>query len=501
MFGNAHESIDIIIMVFLLLVLLFVFTYTTSRSFVCVFLFNFTDRAGHSVGASFYVLQRLQDDTKVVLTATYNIAKELHLDSCTLLQEGSTPDVLVTRPGGPALRAFHALTKAAAGQKKPPLPSLLVSQVQRSLTESVLSVLRREGNVLLPSDAASRALELILILNQHWERHRLRSAYHLVWLGPMVPNTVEFARSQLEWMSAKLGQAFLDSQDGGKGSHHPWQLPNVRILQSVAELQTLLQQNPNPTAVVASGASLEAGPARDVLLQWADNPDNAIILTDSSQATLRQQQQQQQPHDKSTTTTSATSGIADAVMGNTMGDVSAQATINTPAMATATNPSAGAAAAAAAAEEETVLIGRQLNADEERSPWTTAGQLLTAWGEAKAEGLSELDSVVCDVPVRVKQTLQGAELKAFLAREEAARQVQMEQAKQRAILREVELAKGQLRLGEEDKRTGAKTAASSHTPTAATSSTVTRPRKKSRFDQSLFLKFSKPLHSTSIHVH
>lgn len=416
-------------------------------------------RAGHSVGASFYVLQRLQDDTKVVLTATYHIAKELHLDSSTLLQEGTTPDVLVTRPGGTALRAFHSLTKKPPGKKTAPLPPMLVTQVQRSLTETVLSVLRREGNVLMPVDAASRALELILLLNQHWERHRLRSAYHLVWLGPMVPNTVEFARSQLEWMSGSLGQAFLDSQDGR--GQHPWQLPGVRILQSVAELQTLLQQNPNPAAVVATGASLEAGPARDVLLQWADNPDNAILLTDSSQACLR------------APSTSISSEDDDVRADDAVAKVT---------------------------EEENVLIGRSLNADEEQSKWTTAGQLLAAWGQAKAEGLTELDSVYCDVPVRVKQTLQGAELKAFLAREEAARQVRIELAKERAILREVELAKGQLRLGEEEKSsTTSKTSSTTATPRPPTASSLatTRPRKKSRFDQSLFLKFSKPLHSTS----
>eukprot|EP00977_Amphora_coffeiformis_P006303 scaffold1351_cov176-Amphora_coffeaeformis.AAC.37 len=412
-------------------------------------------RAGHVVGGSFYVLQRLEDDTKVVLTATYHIAKELHLDSSTLLQNASTPDVLVTRPGGPAFRAFHPLTQKKPGQKIAPLPPMLVTQVQRSLTENVLSVLRREGNVLLPTDAASRSLELILLLNQHWERHRLRQAYHLVWLGPMVPNTVEFARSQLEWMSARLGQAFLDSQDGSKSGHHPWALPNVKILQSVAELQTLLQQNPNPAAVVASGASLDAGPARDVLLQWADNPDNAILLTDSSQAALRTGAQ-------AATRTTEPIEAADST-GTT---AIAPAAGTTPA---AVNPTA---AAAAAAEEETVLLGRQLTTDEQQSPWTTAGQLLQAWGQARAAGQAELDSVICDVPIRVKQTLQGAELKAFLAREEAARHVQMEQAKEQAILREVELAKAQLGLGEDEKTTATTTAMkTSVTPTVAS----TRP--------------------------
>jgi cleavage and polyadenylation specificity factor subunit 2 len=394
-------------------------------------------RAGHAVGAAFYVLRGLRDDTRVVLlTSAYHMAKEVHLDSATLLQHGSTPDVLVTRPGGPALRSLQALT-VGTKQRPAALPPTLVTQARRQLTEAVLQVLRREGNVLLPSDAASRALELILLLNQHWERHRLGAAYHLVWLGPMVPNIGDFARSQLEWMSASVGQAFLDSQDGK--DHHPWQLQCVTQCTSVAQVLSLMQDSPNPTCVVAAGASLEAGPARDLLLQWADTPENAILLTDSAQASLR------------------------------------PAHVRRQAVVTATE--------AEASTEEDALPGRPLAPDEAISPWTTAGQLLQAWAAAQRSGDQDLDQIPVDVAVRLTQSLQGTELAAFSAREEAARQVQLEQAKQEAILREVEFAKGQLRLGEEaDKKVSV----------VATS----RPRKKSRFDQSLFLKYSKPLHCT-----
>jgi hypothetical protein len=108
--------------------------------------------------------------------------------------------------------------------------------------------------------------------------------------------------------------------------------------------------------------------------------------------------------------------------------------------------------------------------------------------------------------------LVGQELKAFLAEEEAKRQYQKQQEEQQAMLREVEIAKGQLRLGEDEGTTGVDTAATSGGTSGTggdaakatgpggktSSSTVVkgRPKKKSRFDSSLFLKFSKPLHCT-----
>jgi len=86
-----------------------------------------------------------------------------------------------------------------------------------------------------------------------------------------------------------------------------------------------------------------------------------------------------------------------------------------------------------------------------KSPWTTTGQLLLAWAKAKATGDDMADSVTVDVNVPVKAPLAGAEFKAFLAAEEAARQKL-----------QVELAKGQLRLGEDERTqtTAARLAAS-----------------------------------------
>jgi cleavage and polyadenylation specificity factor subunit 2 len=430
-------------------------------------------RAGHVVGGAFYLVQRLQDETVVVLTGKYHIAKELHLDSSNLLQHGSTPDVLVTTAGGPAFRQFKALAHGT----KPALPfSQLVTQQERGLTETILSVLRRDGNVLLPTDASGRVLELILLLNQHWERHRLQAAYNLCWLGPMVTNTAEFARSQLEWMGTALGYQF----DSAKG--HPFNLKAVNFCSSVAELMTVMQENQNPVCVLATGASLEGGPARDMLLKWAENPDNAVIFTDSSQAYLRRQVVSTgQAGDESTAAAAVT---ASTKKGD---DLAPVAPAITPETAAATVPTGEDDAA----DEAEGMVGSAVT---QASEWTTAGQLLSAWAKAKAAGREMDDSVTIDVNVPHRAPLVGPELKVFLANEEAERLKQLKEEEKRAMLREVELAKGQLRLGEED--TMGPTATEGKTSSGTTAVSSSRPRKKSRFDSSLFLKFSKPLHCT-----
>ncbi len=63
-----------------------------------------------------------------------------------------------------------------------------------------------QGNVLLPVDAAGRLLELVLLLEEHWDKQKLM--YPLILLTPMAYNVLELASSQLEWMSHHVGQMF-----------------------------------------------------------------------------------------------------------------------------------------------------------------------------------------------------------------------------------------------------------------------------------------------------
>lgn len=62
------------------------------------------------------------------------------------------------------------------------------------------------GNVLIPADTAGRVFEICLLLEQHWQRFRLPFAIAL--MNPVAFSTVEFAKSQLEWMNQEISDAF-----------------------------------------------------------------------------------------------------------------------------------------------------------------------------------------------------------------------------------------------------------------------------------------------------
>jgi Beta-Casp domain len=339
-------------------------------------------------------------------------------------------------------------------KSRTPLPPLLVTQAERNLTDTVLSVLRREGNVLLPVDASGRVLELALLLDRAWERQRLTQTYNLVWVAPMVANTAAFAKCQLEWMARQLTEQF-DSTSG-----NPFQLRNMHLCSSVREFEQFIEEKQNPTCVLASGLCLEGGPARDILLMWANNPDHAVIFTDSSQCYLRKQ---------------------------------ASSVVQTDA----------AASHAVKTETESILERRNVKpvtpdglivAENGVSEWTTAAQLLSTWFQAKIDDREMDDSVRVDVNVPVRSPLVGAELVEFLAREDEKRRELARNEEKVAMLREVEIAKGQLRLEEKEVGGGASHAADRSSETASSAFGVSQPKKKKRFDSLLFLKYSKPQH-------
>ena len=486
-------------------------------------------KAGHLIGASYFILKRLVDETEVIVAPIYHHTKEKHLDSSTLYKYGTACDVLVTCCGGPGglLRELYSplpkrMIKNKTANSLYPYPEIKrklnppsVGRDEGDLVETILSTLRRGGNVLLPVDASGRVLELVLLLNQHWEKHRLGSTYNLCWVGSMVHNTIAFAKSQLEWMAKPLGAQF------DTGRSHPYSLKNMELFSTVNELENeypglfggslnvedddVNANNANPMCVLASGASLDCGPARDLFLKWCENSDNTILLTDSRRCVVRghvlsekKKMQVDMGGDGSNTATVGSDGINGVSTGINLSSGGGRDTpLSTASTGTTDTPNI------VQEDEEvpgttTVNIGTSIP-NRDLSEFSTAGQLLLKWCEAKAADVEMEDIVDCDVLVPKRAALAGTELQSFLQKEEEMRRKAKAEEERLAMLKEVELAKGRLRLNENDEPTSLKGDSSGDGKSKYSSKdskdSSNRPKKKSRFDANLFLKYSKPCHS------
>ena len=202
--------------------------------------------AGHTLGGAVWKVHKDAED--VVYAVDYNHRREKHLN-------GTTLDA-INRPSLLIADAFNA-------RGEPPPKSR-----DDDLMRAVLRAVRSDGNVLVPVDPAGRVLELLLLLEERWAKQQL-GAYQLVLLTTVAYNTMEFARSHLEWMGENVGRNFDRDRLNAF---------NTRYLTLCHSLEELRNLRPGPKVVLASFGSLEAGPARALFAEWAEDPKNLVVL-------------------------------------------------------------------------------------------------------------------------------------------------------------------------------------------------------------------------------
>ena len=95
----------------------------------------------------------------------------------------------------------------------------------------ILQTLRGGGNALVCVDTAGRVLELAYMIDLMWQqRESGLMTYSLALLNNVSYNVVEFAKSQIEWMSEKLMRAFEGKRN------NPFTFRHLKLCHSIAEV-------------------------------------------------------------------------------------------------------------------------------------------------------------------------------------------------------------------------------------------------------------------------
>ncbi|XP_049877571.1 probable cleavage and polyadenylation specificity factor subunit 2 [Pectinophora gossypiella] len=206
--------------------------------------------AGHSLGGTVWRIAAPGEED-IVYAPDFNHKKERHLNGCE-----------IDRLMRPSLMLLGAMNADYVQQRR--------RLRDEKLMTTILSTLRGGGCVLVCTDTAGRVLELAHMLDQLWRnKDSGLVAYSLLLLSNVSYNVVEFAKSQIEWMSDKLTRAF----EGARSN--PFALRHLQLCHSVGEVT----RTQGPKVVLASFPDLEAGFARDLFLLWAPHPQNSIVLT------------------------------------------------------------------------------------------------------------------------------------------------------------------------------------------------------------------------------
>ncbi|XP_039963215.1 probable cleavage and polyadenylation specificity factor subunit 2 [Bactrocera tryoni] len=214
--------------------------------------------AGHMIGGTIWKILKVGEED-IVYATDFNHKKERHLNGCEL-ERLQRPSLLITD-------AFNAQYQQARRRAR-----------DEKLMTNILQTVRNNGNVLIAVDTAGRVLELAHMLDQLWKNKESGlMAYSLAMLNNVSYNVIEFAKSQIEWMSDKLMKSFEGARN------NPFQFRHMQLCHNLAELAKMS----SPKVVLASTPDLESGFTRELFVQWAANPLNSIIITSrTSQGTL-----------------------------------------------------------------------------------------------------------------------------------------------------------------------------------------------------------------------
>ncbi|VDP06542.1 unnamed protein product [Soboliphyme baturini] len=211
--------------------------------------------AGHMIGGTIWRITKMGEE-EIVYAIDFNHKKERHLNGCSFES--------IVRPNLLIFDAFNAYYLQARRKQR-----------DEALLTNILQTVRNGGNVLLVIDTAGRVLELAQLLDQLWHNAEAGLiAYNLVLLNNVAYNVIEFAKSQVEWMSDKILRSFEE------GRYNPFQFRHVQLCHSLAELARIH----SPKVVLTSHPDMECGFSRELFLEWCVDPKNSIIVTSRPQS-------------------------------------------------------------------------------------------------------------------------------------------------------------------------------------------------------------------------
>jgi len=209
--------------------------------------------AGHMIGGTIWKIMK-DGEEDIVYAVDYNHKKERHLNGC-VLESISRPALLITD----AFNASYQQTRRRVRDEQ--------------LMTNILTTLRNNGNVLIAVDTAGRVLELAQLLDQLWRSSESGlSKFSLALLNNVSYNVVEFAKSQVEWMSDQVLKIFEELHS------NPFQFKHLQLCHSLQELSKV----PSPKVVLASVTDLECGFSRELFMEWCQSPRNCVVLTSRS---------------------------------------------------------------------------------------------------------------------------------------------------------------------------------------------------------------------------
>jgi cleavage and polyadenylation specificity factor subunit 3 len=213
--------------------------------------------AGHVLGACMYLIEIAGLNT--LFTGDYSRENDRHLIPATI-PKGLKVDCLITES------TFGISTHIPRAER------------ETALMKSITGILNRGGRALLPVFAIGMAQELLLILEEYWQKHPDYRRYPIYFASALARKCMVVYQTYIDSMNdnirSKLHNRLGGDSNGEKGGGGPWDFQFIRSLKSLDRFDDV-----GGCVMLASPGMLQNGVSRTLLERWAPEGKNGVVIT------------------------------------------------------------------------------------------------------------------------------------------------------------------------------------------------------------------------------
>lgn len=202
-------------------------------------------RAGHVLGAAMFMIEVA--GMRLLYTGDYSRVADRHMPPADL----------------PSLKPHIVVVESTYGVSR----HLPRDERERRFVERVHTAVARGGRVLLPVVALGRAQELLLILEEYWERHPELHNVPIYQASGLARRAMGVYRSYIEMMNDDIRAAFAVA--------NPFQFKHITHLKSAQQFDDV-----GPCVVMATPSMLQSGVSRELFEAWCGDERNCVIIAD-----------------------------------------------------------------------------------------------------------------------------------------------------------------------------------------------------------------------------
>ncbi|KAI3406309.2 YSH1 [Candida oxycetoniae] len=204
--------------------------------------------AGHVLGACMYFIEI--GGLKILFTGDYSREENRHLQAAEV--PPVRPDILVIE------------STFGTGTLEPK------AELEKKLTSHIHATVTRGGRVLLPVFALGNAQELLLILEEYWEKNEDLHNVSVYYCSDLARKCM----AVYETYTGIMNDNIRLSSSGNSKKSNPFEFKYIKSIKNLSKFSDL-----GPSVVVATPGMLQAGVSRQLLEKWAPEQKNLVIMT------------------------------------------------------------------------------------------------------------------------------------------------------------------------------------------------------------------------------